>query len=120
MQLQPGERSILAYFADEDDALKAVTELKSLGFNDARVDRISTYTRIGASVPTSISSLTAVSNDPEDYRFFGPLLAASPIASGSAHTELDSYTHLIALVTDADAEQGEEALQVLKNHGARV
>lgn len=119
MRLQPGERSILAYFTNEDDALKAVTQLKSLGFTEARADRISNYTRMGgAAVPTSISSLTTASNNPEDYRSFGPLLAASPVVSGYANNGAGSFTHIIALVTDHT--QSESALQVLKNNGARV
>ncbi|CFX02103.1 Uncharacterized [Syntrophomonas zehnderi OL-4] len=119
MQLQPGERSILAYFTNEADALNAVTQLKSLGITDARVDRISNYTRMGGTaVPTSIASLTTASNNPEDYRSFGPLLAASPVVSGYAHNGTGGFTHMIALVTDDT--QSESVLQVLKNNGAQV
>lgn len=119
MQLQPGERSILAYFTNQDDALRAVAQLEAMGFTDARADRISNYTRMGgAGVPTSISSLTAASDNPEYYRSFGPLLAASPTVSGYANHESANFTHMVALVTNHS--QTDTALSILRNNGARV
>lgn len=119
MQLQPGERSILAYFTNHDDALRSVAQLQTMGFNETQVDRIYNNTRMGsAAVTNSISAMTAAGDNPEHYRSYGPLLAASPYVSGLANYESGAYTHMVTLVTSsADVDT---ALGVLRNNGARV
>ena len=119
MQLQPGERSILAYFTKQEDALSAVAQLEAMGYNEAQVDRIYNYTRMGAAaVPNSISAMTAVSDNPEHYRSYGPLLAASPTVSGLANEEGAYCTHMVTLVTNS--AEIDTALNVLRTYGARV
>ncbi len=119
MQLQPGERSILAYFSNQEDALRAVAQLKAMGYYETQVDRISNYTRKGtSSAPNSISAMTAAGDNPEHYRSFGPLLAASPLVSGLASNDAAYFTHMVTLVTTNS--QTDEVLTVLRNYGARV
>lgn len=43
MQLEPGERSILAYFPSGETARQAAEALRNEGFNETRVDRVSRY-----------------------------------------------------------------------------
>lgn len=117
MQLQPGERSLLAYFVNHEDALKAASELETMGYNEAKVDKIAANNRKSSASAYSLSALIAASDDPDHYSQYGPLLAASPTVSGYAKHE-DSYTHMVTLV--ADNSEIDAAIIILKEYGARV
>lgn len=119
MQLQPGERSILAYFSSSEAASSAAAQLKALGYNDIQFNRISNYSRTGSgSVPYSISALTSAGDNPEHYRSYGPLLASSPMVSGLASDDAANYTHMVTVVSDNS--QINQALAVLREYGGRV
>ena len=119
MQLQPGERSILAYFTSQEAASSAASQLKALGYNDTQLNKISSYSRMGASaVPHSISALTSAGDNPEHYRSYGPLLASSPVVSGLAASDATYYTHMVTVVSDAN--QINQALDVLRDYGGRA
>lgn len=116
MQLQPGERSILAYFTSQEAASSAATQLKARGYNDIQLDRISNYTRMGTSpVSHSISALTAAGDNPEHYRSYGPLLASSPVVSGLSNNGATYYTHMVTVVSDN--LQFNQALAILRDYG---
>lgn len=69
-------------------------------------------------VPNSISSLTAAGYDPEHYRSYGPLLAASPVVSGLATSDAAYYTHLVTVVSDD--YQINQAQAILREYGGRA
>lgn len=116
MQLQPGERSILAYFTSPESASKAVAQLKAMGFNDTQLNKLSNYTRTGTrAVPHSISALTSAGDNPEHYRDYGPLLASSPIVNGLSSDNTSYYTHMVTVVSDEG--QINQALAVLRDYG---
>jgi hypothetical protein len=101
MQLQPGEKSILAYFANDLTAMQALDSLRSQGFLNVRLDPITkTIKRRGISAPY-LSDLTG--GDPYDrVNGHGPLLAADPAVSGlsSSETIPEVYSYLLTVVTD--------------------
>lgn len=120
MQLQPGERSILAYFTNQEDASSAVGQLQAMGYNESQINKISNYTRMAtAATPHSISAMIGAGDSAEQYRSYGPLLAASTVVSGLTNNEEGSYfTHMVTVVTeDVNVDA---ALQVLRNYGARI
>ena len=119
MQLQPGEKSILAYFTNQKDASNALSQLQALGYSESQINKISTYTRMNTAVaPHSISARTGAGESAEQYRSYGPLLAASTFVSGLTNNQEESYTYMVTVVTeDVNADT---ALQVLRNYGARA
>ncbi|SHH07327.1 hypothetical protein SAMN02745221_01621 [Thermosyntropha lipolytica DSM 11003] len=118
MQLNPGQRSILAYFADENSAKNAAARLKQEGFSEVQVDTISRFPsgKKGYGLTSSLSSLVIG----QDYdRCLGVLLAADPSVSGSATGDLvGGYPYLVTVVTEN--EKTNQALNILRQHGAYV
>lgn len=102
MQLQPGEKSILAYFTTDRNALQAVENLKSRGFMHVRVDSIArTFKKSRNTSMSYLSDLTG--GDTYDrINGHGPLLAADPACSGLSSTENtpEVYSYLVTVVTD--------------------
>jgi len=119
MQLQPGEKSILAYFTNQKDASNAISQLQTLGYRESQINKISNYRHMASAATHSISAKTGAGESAEQYRSYGPLLAASTFVSGLANNQDESYfTHMVTVVTeDVNADI---ALQVLRNYGARV
>lgn len=119
MQLQPGERSILAYFPTAAQAKEAKVFLTQQGYSETRIDRVSEYpnTELYGNSSAALSSLIL---GVEAYDGPSPLLAADPDASGMAgYSELPgSKSFLLTLVTSEDKIG--QAVQILKEHGARV
>jgi hypothetical protein len=120
MQLQPGEKSILAYFQNRDSAQHAIEELKQMGIENVRLDQTSGFNRQTnyATSATSLSALTMgetgrLSNN------FGPLLAADPAVSGMTdRSNPGSHNFLVTVLTnDTYLDQ---ALQSLRYYGAQV
>jgi uncharacterized protein YgbK (DUF1537 family) len=114
MQLEPGERSLLAYFNSYDAAAQAVQSLKAQGYNYVKMDSINPYTRKANYVfPQSISTLTSAAGTAEQHRSYGPLLAAHPSVSGMSSTAREgSYSYLVTVVTqDTRYQQAEETLR---------
>ncbi len=125
MQLEPGERSILAYFSDLQQAQEAALALKERGYQDLQIDGISRYPSrpVYNSYPVNLSSMVLGSREygSQDYSLSqSPLMAADPSVSGmSSPTETaQGYSHLLTLVTGQD--KIETALQILAQHGARI
>ncbi len=119
MQLESGERSILAYFPTAQQAQEAKEILNQQGFTEARIDRVSEYpnTELYGNSSATLSTLILGA---ESYDGPSPLLAADPDASGMAgYSELPgSKSFLLTLVSTEDKIN--QAVQILKEHGARV
>lgn len=120
MQLNPGQRSILAYFADDNSAKMAVEKLKSEGYTDIQLDSISRFpaSSPGRGITSSISSMV-IGNSGYD-RSFGALLAADPSVSGTSigYDLPGGYSFLVTLVTEND--KASHALNILREYGASV
>lgn len=120
MQLPPGERSILAYFSSVSMAAAAVAALEEMGITEARIDQISRFpgNRTYGGSTNSLSSMV-IGDGGYDHKY-GPLLAADPAASGmSTGYELPGgATYLVTVVTSN--RLAEEAVQLLREHGAMV
>jgi hypothetical protein len=120
MQLQPGEKSILAYFSNRDSAQQAMNELQQMGITDVRMDQTSGFNR-QTNYATSATSLSALTMGEADRlaNNFGPLLAADPAVSGMTdRSDPGSHNFLVTVITnDINLDQ---ALQSLRNNGAQV
>lgn len=119
MQLQPGERAVFAYFADDDDARTAAEALKQSGYSEIRVDRISPYTSstVNHRSKTSLSSLTM--NNSGAGLSYGPLIAADPAASGMSG-DYTSTSSSIVLTLVCDESTYSQAIDILRQYGASV
>ena len=127
--LNPGERSILAYFGSGDDAEKAVKKLKDMGYENVRLDRISRYGvnnddeynnpimgRAETVTGLTLYSANTGNLSNSDSRV---LMAADPSVSGYADPDLaGGAAFLVTVVTNED--NLEQAEKVLKQHGAKV
>lgn len=120
MQLQPDERAIFAYFADDDDAQAAAGVLKQAGYNEMRVDRISPYlsSTVNQRTKTSLSSLTK-NNGGVDLAY-GPLLAADPAVSGMSAPYDSPVNSSIVLTLVCDQNAYPQAVEILRQYGASV
>lgn len=120
MQLQPGEKSILAYFSNRDSAQQAMEELKQMGITDVRMDQTSGFNR-PTNYATSATRLSSLTMGEEDRLApnFGPLLAADPAVSGMTdRSNPGSHSFLVTAITnDINLAQ---ALQSLRYYGAQV
>lgn len=120
MQLQPGEKSILAYFANRDSAEHAMEELKQMGITDVRMDQTSGFNR-HTNYATSATSLSVLTMGEAGRLLpaYGALLAADPAVSGMTdRSDPGSHNFLVTVITnDTNLEQ---ALQSLRNYGAQV
>lgn len=125
MQLEQGERSILAYFPTSSKARRAGEELKQAGFSEMQIDRVS---RFGFNADASfdnpinnadtLSGLTQFSADGESRN---TLLAAEPAASGFGDKDYGvagGQAFLLTLVTTDD--RVEEAVQIIKGNDGTV
>lgn len=111
MQLLPGERSILAFFASSNDALQAAKALNNAGYDRPQIDRVSRYgvnyddnfnnpinRAIAETGPTLFSD--GDGKDLSDSERI--LLAADPSVSGYGNTDYGvagSKSILLTLVT---------------------
>lgn len=118
MQLLPGEKAILAYFANSGDAQTACNELQQLGIHHARADAIQGDSRQPRST-TSLASMTGEARNPNLYHAYGPLLAASPDSSGlSSDGEQDYYTYMISLI--CPPEKHTQVVEIIRQHNGLV
>ncbi len=125
MQLDPGEKSILAYFHNYDEAVQAAQILSEKGFTDFQIDRISGYATRSAHNrgQSSLSSLVmgrSVSPGSQLGRTQDPLLASDPSVSGMSDREesITSYPYLLTVV--APKENIDQALDVVKRYNVIV
>lgn len=119
MQLQPGERTVFAYFADENTARAAAAVLKQSDYNEIRIDPISYSPTSNISrrySQTRLSSMT-LNNSGADLAY-GPLMVADPTASGMSGSfdSAASASIILTLVCPESARPG--AVEILKQYGA--
>lgn len=120
MQLQPGERSILAYFSSDTSALEAVERLKQKGITETQIDQVSRFPGGQTYGGSTLNISSMVMGDRNYNHKFGPLLAADPAASGMGiEYDLPGGAAFLVTVVTSDSRV-EEAVQVLKEHGATV
>lgn len=130
MELEPGERAVLGYFATDTDAVRAAEALRAAGFATVQTDRIS---RFGVSLDpernyavggrgASLAALTVYGEGEGDV---GPdariLLAADPSSSGMAGLDYGAAggrSFLVTVVVDDD--RAEEAASIMQRHGGYV
>lgn len=130
MQLEPGERSVLAYFPSTESAQRAAGELKSMGYNTVQVDRISRYgvennSAINSAISgtESLSSLTIFSSDAADFSDINDriLRGSDPSVSGygdAGYGVAGGKAFLVTVVTDQ--EGGDQAVRILEKHGGKI
>ncbi len=121
MQLEPGERSILAYFPTENKAEEAREVLLQKGYNEIQIDQVSSSPNSKAYGSSSAAALsTMVLGNGAYDRIPSPLMAADPSVSGMAgsYDLPGNSAFLLTIVTDE--ENFTDALQVLKQHDAQV
>ena len=131
MQLNPGERSVLAYFPSSSSAQKAAQELKDMGYDTVQVDRISRYgatnndeidNPVGGGAGT-LSGLTLFSSDvsPNGGTNEGILRASDPSASGYGDVNYGVAGGKAFLVTVVTSEgNADEATGIMEKHGGRI
>jgi hypothetical protein len=129
MQLNPGERSILSYFATSDDAREAVEALKSAGITEVQLDRIS---RFGANNDANFNNPVNRANTVTGPTLFSKdnfsedpakrvLMGADPAASGYG---CDDYgvaggnAFMVVVVTSEDKLN--QAVELIKQNGGVV
>ncbi|NLB52681.1 MAG: hypothetical protein GX808_07060 [Syntrophomonadaceae bacterium] len=116
MQLNPGESSLMTYFANEDDALIAMGSLQSNGFHDIQLSFVSEYPQSHINTVRYNLSSKVLGRGTHDQSY-GPLLAADPSVSGiSGHDSMLKASYLLTVVTDDT--QLEKAKKILSTHGA--
>ena len=130
MQLEPGEKSILAYFPTSAAAEQAAGELKKAEFGTVQVDRISRY---GVNTDThynnpinravTISGPTIYSDSDAENRNNSErvLLAADPSASGIGDKDYGvagGRAFLLTLVTSED--KADQAESIISARGGKV
>ena len=127
MQLDPGERSILATFASHERANDAAQALKDAGFPTVQVRDWGKY-----GPPTdnrefndpvrgqayTISGLTQLSGGEFPSRSAGILVAADPAASGMSGPPVNDRNVLLTAVVPV--ARTEEAVQIIEQHGGAV
>ncbi|MCL6611122.1 MAG: hypothetical protein K6T66_06245 [Peptococcaceae bacterium] len=130
MRLDPGERSVLAYFPSAESAGKAAEELKSMGYNTVQVDRISRYgENIDAEVNNPVAGgalsnagLTLYSAEAGDLDANERILRASdPSVSGygdAGYGMAGGRAFLVTVVTDGGSAEQVEG--ILEKYGGRI
>lgn len=127
MKLEPGERSILASFHDGPNAERAADELKQAGFETVQMDRVGGFgdapgpDRQWVGLGSAGSQVRNILMDPEGLgnESARVLLGAMPESSGMAGAPVNLVPpFLVTVVTRA--ERVDEAVEILKRHGARV
>lgn len=127
MQLQPGERSILATFESWPAAEEAKQALLASGFETVQLDRTGDGgydVEVNSSRPVfgDVTSQTAVLYDAPATRLLGDdvrrVRAAFPEVSGMAG-DLTARGHGVLLTAVVSEERLQEALGIIRQHGGR-
>ncbi|MCL4514330.1 MAG: hypothetical protein M1379_01850 [Firmicutes bacterium] len=116
--------NILAYFPSEDDAEDAAAKLRSLGYEDLGITKVTEY--LGDSTDrrfnpmtgriSSLAKLTLGADFSAEGDDVGPLLAADPSASGLADTHEGQGANYLLTVVIAD-ELWVSAREIIKQYG---
>lgn len=131
MQLQPGERSILAYFPSTNSAQRAMEELKSAGYETVQLDRVSRYgvnnnAEINnplagrAETNTGLTLFSAGTDSAMDVNE-RILKVSDPSVSGYGCEDYGvagGKAFLLTVVTSENKVQ--QAVEIMEKHGAQV
>ena len=112
MQLDPGEKSLLAYFATSEQAQAAKENLEAAGFSIIQVDRVSRY---GTSYDTEYNKRTSGGADAR------VLMGADPSNSGMASAGYGlagGNAFLVTVVTNT--ELADHAKEILRSEGGNI
>ncbi|MTI86146.1 MAG: hypothetical protein FH756_20190 [Firmicutes bacterium] len=129
LMLNPGERSILAYFGSSMDAEKASKKLKNMGYKDVQVDRVSKFgvnhddeynnPMMGRAETGTGLTLYSANTDKFSNSDTRVLMGADPSVSGFAGNEMAGGEAFLVTVVTTDAGF-DLAEKVLKQHGAQL
>lgn len=129
MQLNPGERSILSYFATSNKARQAVDELKAAGITEVQLDRVSRY---GANNDADYNNPINRANTVTGPTIFSKdnfledpakrvLMGADPAASGYGCEDYGvagGHAFMVVVVTSEDKLN--QAVDIIKQHEGMV
>ncbi|MCL6636178.1 MAG: hypothetical protein K6T29_10535 [Peptococcaceae bacterium] len=130
MRLDPGERSILAYFPTGEAAREAAGELNGAGLGFSQVDRVSRYGTTMDPQSNNPINLAVTGTGPTLYSDSAGeelsdaervLLAADPSVSGygsPGYGTAGGLAFLLTLVTPGD--NVDRAVEIIKRHGGTV
>lgn len=110
--------AVTAPFADDGAARRAAEALREAGFDEVQVDRVSPYPVERGDVDDQPFPLSLTGQAGDDRRV---LSAADPAISGLAAAEpAADEPYLLTVVLPDRPGAREEALRILRDHGARV
>lgn len=130
MQLDPGERSVLAYFPSAERAKRAAEELRGMGYNTVQVDRISKYGAKSdeeinnpiAGRADSVTGLTLFSSEAGDLSVNEKvLLGSDPSVSGYGNIDYGTAggrAFLLTVVTDDG--NADQVTGIVEKHGGKI
>jgi hypothetical protein len=127
MRLDPGERSILATFPGTLQAEEAAQRLKEEGYDAVDVTSIGQFgyepnSHISdplAGQAITLSGLTIFGGNEDHLGAAGPLLAASPLASGQSASDAGGgFGVLLTVVTTEESIN--RAVELIKEYGGQV
>lgn len=127
MRLDPGERSILATFPTTNQAEEAAKRLKEEGYDTVGVTRIGQFgfeptSHISdpvAGQAITLSGLTLFGGNEDHLGAAGPLLAASPMASGQSASDAGGgFGVLLTVVTTEESIT--RAVELIREYGGQV
>ncbi len=117
MQLNPGERSLLAYFTDKFHAKQALSALKQVGFSDIEINSL----RSCSNKTVSNSNLSSLVYGNSGYdKSYGPLLAADPIVSGMSSRYESNPIHAYVLTMIIDNTNYQTAVNIIRQNGGTI
>ncbi|MFZ5648056.1 MAG: hypothetical protein ACOY30_10610 [Bacillota bacterium] len=124
MQLDPGERSVLAYFPSGSGARKAAQELSDMGYQTVHVDRISHYGEGGeVSAGAAPARMTLYSSNagPGDNISLGTVSGDGLWAGGHGGAGSGADGGRAFLVTVLTSEgNSDQVTGILEKHGGRI
>lgn len=129
MKLEPGERSILAYFKAWEPGHEAVVELQRNGFGEVQIDLVDRFgfdpgaDRRRPALSGEGTSLAASVLYGHEGTLGGDdsevLLAATPQASGMSDPGTNEGFNVLVTVLTSE-RRVDEAVEILKRFGAQV
>jgi len=124
MQLDQGEKAILAYFNNQQSAFGAAAQLRTLGYQEVNVDSLARTSRV-EKMPrgmTKTHTYTGLSYIDEFTNMAGPEVArlGSNLNDSSAYPQdmADGQRYMVTVVTKSD--DADRATQVLRSMGALI
>lgn len=130
MKMQPGERSILAYFSSDNEARQAAEQIQQMGIEEIQIDRIARYPAdSNAGIDNALtgepnlSDLTAFGGDTDSFHSNDSrvMVAADPSVSGIGNTNYGvagGRSFLLTVVTDEQKAQRVE--EIIKQRGGMI